>query len=886
MTGPHPPRLPAWLVERTLPEEEAQRLLGDLDEEYFDFQRSRRARWRADLWYWRQALASAWILRRRGRRTVTDVRTVMWEGDARMDSIIQDIRYAVRKLWTAPSFAVAAVLTLALGIGATTAIFSVVNSVLLRSLPYPEPDRIVRAWSHEDERNILDFFFRVVECRELRTRTGVFETVGGEFPWSSTVLLSDQEPRQVIGRMVTPDYFRVFGTGPALGRMFTSDEIADGDALVVVVSNDFWSRHLGANPTAIGSAIDFAGLSFTLIGVLPADYRHISGDEVEVFIPYTTGTSGWIARWLDLYGRLQPGITTGRAAEEITAVMGAIGSRDGRSAGWRATVEELHQMVVGDVRSVVWATFATVALVLLIACVNVANLTLARSGVRASEIAVRRALGPGPTRLVPQLLVENLVLAFAGGLIGVGTAALALRAILAISPTAIPRLAETTIDPAVLSFSLIVTLATGMAFGLAPALRVTRGNMAGVLQDHSNRTGSGKGFSRLLRALVVSEVALALTLLVGVGLMVRTFQELQRQDLGFQRAGALTFRVTIPRARWADATATDAFYSRLRDGLSGIPGVTAVGAGSDLPVSGQGAVSTVTSEDRFTSGAEGVTTLQRRATAGFFEALGTPLIAGRRFHSRDRGDGETVTIISESLAARLFPTEDPVGGRVAFGSQPDDDSWMTVVGIVADVRYQHADVVDDPQIYQAHAQSAVRDMAVVIRTAGNPQDLLEPTKEILRNLDPDVAMYDVTTLEGLVDEALAGRRFTMSLFSLFAGVALLLTIAGIYGVLAFVVGRRRREIGVRLALGARSEDVTRLVVREGMTLVAAGLGLGLVGALAASRFLSTLLYGVTPTDPWTYAGVLATLATVGLAACYVPARRGSRLDPMTVLRRE
>jgi len=802
-----------------------------------------------------------------------------------MDSIYQDVRYAMRKLWTAPTFTAAAVLTLALGIGATTAIFSVVDTVLLESLPYSQPERILRAWAHSDDGDIRDFSFRVSEYRELATHTDVFEAVGAEFPWSSTVLLPDQEPLQVQGRMLTPDFFRVFGTGPRLGRMFTTDEIAGGDALVTLVTHDFWTRYLGADPAAVGRTLDFAGTSFTLIGVLPEDYQHISGDDAEVFIPYTIGTSRWIAHWLYLYGQVQPEVTAARAEEEINVVIDAIGETDRRSEGWHATVEPLHTMVVGDVRTAVWATFATVALVLLIACVNVANLTLARAGARVSEITIRRALGAGRRRIVRQLLVENLVLATAGGMVGVVAAIVGLQALVSLAPPSIPRLSEATIDPTVLVFSLVVTLTTGIVFGLFPAVRATRGGMGETLRHQSRTTTGGRRYGGLLGGLVVSEVALALTLLVAAGLMVRTFRELQNEELGFQRGGALTFRVNVPGTRWPDDTATDAFYTQLRAGLSALPGVTAVGAGTDLPVSGQGAVSTVNSEERVRAGqVEGVTALQRRTTAGFFEALGTPLLAGRSFGSEDRADSETTAIISESLARRLFADQQAVGRRVGFGNQPDEDDWKTVVGVVADVRYIDADKVDDPQIYQAHPQSAVRDMAVVVRTTGDPQALLEPAKEVLYGLDAQVAMHGVTTLDGLVDRALAGRRFTMSLFSLFAGVALLLTVAGIYGVLSFVVGRRRRELGVRMALGARSADVTRLVVREGMRLVVAGLVLGVIGALAASQLLGSLLYGVSATDPSTYVGVVAILAAVGLAACYLPARQGSRVDPMKVLR--
>ena len=777
-------------------------------------------------------------------------------------------------------------LTLGLGIGATAAIFSVVDAVLLTDLPYAEPHRIIRAWAHADDGDIVDFSFRVVEYRELALRTGTFDAVGGEFPISFTALIPEQEPRQIDGRMVTSDFFRVFGTGPDLGRMFDAEEIAAGDVLVAVVSHGFWTRQLGADPAAIDRPIDLGGRLFRVIGVLPEGYRHISGDDVEIFVPFTIGTSGWIARWLDLYLLLGDDVAPFRAREEIDAVMAGIGADDRRSADWHATVEPLHEMVVGDIEAVVIATFVITGLVLLIACVNVANLTLARSTVQVAEITVRKALGAGRAGIVRQSLVESLMVAVAGGVLGIAVGLAGMRTLIALAPASIPRLTDATFDWTVLVFCTAVTAATGLAFGLLPAIGASRLDLAGGLRQ-AWATGGAARLGGTLGALVVSEVAIALMLLVGAGLMVRTFQELLNEDAGFERGGALSFRVIAPSSRWPGAEGTLSFYDQLRDGLAGLPGVTAVGAGTNLPLSGEGAVSTVTSEERFAAGIEeGVTTLQRRATAGYFEALGTPLLAGRGFDATERTDSETVAVISASLAHRLFPGEEAVGRRIAFGVRPDDTDWMRVVGVVADVRFRGPARIDDPQIYQAHPQSATREMAVIVRTTGDPRALLEASREVLRDLDAQVAMYAVATLDDVVDSALAGRRFTMAMFSLFAAVALTLTVAGIYGVLAFSVGRRRREIGVRMALGAHGGDIARLVVWEGMVLVAAGLVLGLAGAAAAARFLEGLVYGVTTLDPSTYVAVTVVLAAVGAVACYLPARQGARVDPMAVLRQD
>jgi putative ABC transport system permease protein len=802
-----------------------------------------------------------------------------------IESFARDLRYAVRGLVRTPTYTMAAIFTLALGIGATTAIFSVVNAVLLRSLPYDAPDRIVRAWDHTRDGEITDFSFRVVEYRALRARSGAFRAVGAEFPFTATVHPEDGEPRQIQGRMVTSDFFRVFGVEPAPGRMFTADEIAGGDRRVAVVSYEFWSRHLGADPAAVGRTVDLDGNAFTVLGVLPEGYRHVRGSDAHVFVPYTIGTRTWTGHWLDLYGRLEPGVSHDRAAEEINAVLQAVGSSDRRSARWYATVEGLHEMVVGDVRTTLWALFAVVALVLLLACVNVANLTLARSTSRLHEVALRKSLGAGPGRLLRLLLVENLVVAGVGGVLGLALAAVALDALVRLAPPSIPRIGDTGLDATVLGFAFLATVATIVVFGLGPAVRTVRGTSATEDLARSRRDTGRGGLHRLLSGLVVIEVALTLTLLVAAGLTVRTVQHLQGEDLGFDRSGALTFRVSVASARYPSGEDTHAFYTRLRKALEELPGTVAVGAGTDLPVSGEGAVATVTSEERLRSGVEeGVTVLQRRATEGFFRALGTRVIAGRGFDRTDRRDGPPVAVVSESLAQELFGEEEAVGRRIGWGSAPQEDDWMTVVGVVEDVRYERVEGSPDPQVYQAHAQSASRDLALVLRTQGDPIAMLEPAETVLHSLDPQIPVYSAGTLGGLVDTALAGRRFTALLFGLFAVVALALTVAGLYGVLAFAVGQRRREIGVRMAVGASGREVARLVLRRGFGLIMLGLGIGLLGALLAGRLLRGMLVGVSSFDPMTSGVVGAILLAVGVVACLAPALGAARVDPAEALR--
>lgn len=877
MTNNPPPRIAAWLVRRALTPSHAHRILGDLDEEYADTQRRARGSTGARLWYWRQAFLSIRALRNQPFPFLP-------RDHSPMQNSLLDVRFALRQLAARPAYTLATIVTFALGIGATTAIFAMVHGVLLRPLPYDGAENVVRFWAHTNDGETRDFSFRVVEYRELRNHDDLFEYVGAEFPESVTLLPDEGEPRQVQARRVSSDFFRVFGVEPALGRMFTVEETDAAELLVAVVSHSLWIRSLGGDPDAIGRTIDLGGNPFEVIGVLPASYQHISGNDAEVFFPYSLGTARWTGHWLDLYGRLQPGAAPVQAVERVDTVMEAIAAESSRDNNWHATVESLHEMTVGDVKPALWATFATVVLVLLIGCVNVAMLTLARMRTRIPELALRAALGAQRGRILRQLLVENLVLSILGGLAGLGVAVVTLRLLLRLAPTAIPRLDAIALDPTVLTSAAGVTLLIGMLLGLAAGHRIL-GN-----DPHAGLAGTGRGSTQrrgTFGILVILEVAMAITLLVGAGLMVRTLDQLQRENLGFRREGAFSFRIVVPPSRYPAGTDTTAFYSELRDRLMSLSEVTHVGAGTNLPVSGEGAVATLRSEERIRAGnTEGVTSLQRRATVGFFETLGVPLLAGRTFDERDTADSLRVLVVSDSLAHELFGEDDPLGRRVSFRREPDDDDWMTVIGVVGDVRYQSVDRVEEPQLYQAHTQSAARDMAVVVRTSREPRSLFDAAHTVVAELDPQVPVYETRTLQAITAAAMADRRFVTVLVSLFASVALVLSMAGIYGVLATVVNRERQEIGVRMALGASPAVVTSQVVRRGMGWVLAGVFLGLLGAAGVTRLLSALLYGVAPTDPLTFVLGAATLAAVGLAASYLPARRAALVDPATVLREE
>ncbi|MEQ9401011.1 MAG: ABC transporter permease [Longimicrobiales bacterium] len=858
----------------------ALRVLDDLEDERDSLQGPARGRRAAGLWFLGQVLRAVPPLlarrrersRRRGGRGLSG-----WSGDA---------RYAFRQIGRNRLYAGTAVLTLALGIGANTALFSVLDAVVLRPLPVAAPDRTYRASTTNAAGDIRGFTLRVAEFRLLAERTGVFESVGGEFPITTTALTPAGEPVHLTGRMITGGYFETFGVVPALGRTFSEAEIAAGDAWVVVVSHAFWTSHLGADAEAVGRTLLLDGQSAEVVGVLPASYAHLSDPGVSVYLPYTLGTSGWIGRWLEVFGRVAPGMGAERAEEEMNAVIAAVAETgDRRSQGWTASVEPLEDHVLGDVRPLVQVLFASVVVLLLIACVNVANLALARAVTRRSELGLRAALGAGRARLLRQLLAEHFLLAALGGAGGLAVGALGLALLVRIAPPGIPRLDEVGLDPAVLLFTAAVALGTGLLFGVVPALRASA-DAEGAARGARGRGGSSST-QPLLRILVVAEVALTLTLTAGAGLLVRTLDNLQARDLGFTADEALTYRIAIPSVRYAEAEDVEAFLGGYLEALRGLPGVVSVGAAADLPLQGEGAVASLRSEAWVREAREeGAAALQRRATPGLFDALGIPVLAGRSFDGRDEADGAPVLVLSESLARTLFPAGGAVGSRVSFRRNPSDDEWSTVIGVVADVQYRAADAPMQPQLYEAHTQSPVRDVAVVVRTAGDAGTIREPALRLLRERDPSVPAYAVATLGSLRAASLARQSFARTLVLLFAALAAVLTVAGIYGVLAFSVSRRTREIGVRMALGARRTDVVGRVVGQGVLLTLAALPLGVLGSWALGRGMSGLLFGVAPVDAGVLATTTAAVVIVAVLAAWSPARRAASIQPASALREE
>jgi predicted permease len=778
-----------------------------------------------------------------------------------------------------------AIATLALGIGANTAIFSVVDSVLLRPLPYEGYDRIVRGWANETTEGVENFSFRVVEYQQLRDTGTSFSIVGADFPIDMTITGEGAEPERVAAAMATPRYFEVFGVTPALGRVFSQTELEGGEVLMAVVTHGFWTRRLGADPGAVGEPLMLNGNPFVLIGVLPQNFVLVEGD-AEIFIPYTAGTRGWIGRWLNLYGKLNPGVTITQAEAELNALMAGVGERDDRSQGWTATFEPLREMVVGGVRPALVAMLGTVVLVLLISCANVANLALARTAAREREIVVRLALGAGRARIVRQVLVESFITALAAGVAGALLAVWGVRALVLLAPANIPRLDGVGVNPGVLAFTVVVSIAAGLLFGSAPALHASRSSVGASLRRQGRNASAGSRGHRMLNGLVVAEIALALVLLVGAGLMLRSFSRLLEVDVGFNQSNVLAMEVSPPASKYPERPDIMDYYDRMGERLASLPGVLSVGRGSDLPLSGQAALAGGISQERWRAGVRDfVPALQRVVGTEFFQALQVPLLSGRWYTEADGGDGSQHLVINQAFADALWPGEDAVGKRLTSPRGPEVDDWE-IIGVVGNVQYEGMADAPNPTLYQFHPHQGWRTMFLFMRTAGDPQGVISAARNAIRSLDADVPVYQVCMLPDVVDQSVAGPRFHVWLFGVFGAVALVLAAAGVYGVLSFSVAQRNREIGIRMAIGARQQSVVRMVMERGLTLVLVGSALGLLGAALATRVLQSLLYAVSPTDAATLASVVFVLGATALAACYVPARRASRIDPMAVLRDE
>ena len=814
-----------------------------------------------------------------------------------LETFLQDLRFGARALKRNPAFAAIAVLTLALGIGANAAIFSVVNAVLLRPLPWHEPDRAVMIWSKWTAFDKT--WVSTGEVVDYRRRSRTLSEVA---TWSDgqVNLTGDGDPERLAAGSVSANTFTTLGASALIGRTFTTAEDVPNGPALVVLGHALWSRRYAADRSIVGRSVQINGRPYEVVGVMPADFvlptDYQNPEPTQLWLPLQMdpastdhGNHGQYAA-----GRLKPGATVQQAADDLHGIARAM-TAEGLypvQMEFDTVVLSLTDEVVGTVRRAIWLLFGAVAFLLLIACANVANLLLARAEGRQREIAVRSALGASGARVVRQLLTESLVLTTAASVVGLAIAYAGVRFVAWWNPASVPRVANVTVDVKVLLFTAAVAVVTSVIFSLAPAIRALRVDLTDSLKDGAQGASSGGARQRFRNALVVVEMALAVVLLVGAGLMLRSLWSLQRVQLGFDPSGVLTMRLSLPQAGYANAEQVVAFYSRLMDRVRELPGVRLAGAVRSLPL-GSEIGDWGLRIDGYTpppgTGAKGDWQI---VTAGYLEAIGERLVRGRSITAADRDDTMLVALINEEMARRYWPGRDPVGGRIRLGGSQSDRPWITVVGVVGDVRHNGITDVVKEKFYIPHTQwhrstgNPSRGMSLVIKTDRNPSDLVRPVRQIIRELDPSLPVANVRTMDDVVAATLSAPRFTGMLLGVFAALALVLSAIGIYGVLSYVVSRRTREIGIRVAIGAGRAEVLRLVLANGLSLTLAGVALGLAIAAAASRIMTTLLHDVRPGDPATFATVAIVLTTVAITASLVPAWRATRVDPVAALKAE
>jgi putative ABC transport system permease protein len=805
-----------------------------------------------------------------------------------VSTLFQDVRYAARMLRRQPGFTIVAVLTLALGIGANTAVFTVVNGVLLRPLPYHDPDRLVVLLYGRPGR--LTPWFSPLNYRDMISGTPTLQDAAAFTP-STANLTGSGEPERVDGASVSWNYFNVLGVTMRSGRGFVE---ADGsnEASAVVIGNGLWRRRFGGRPDAIGSTIRLDGRARTIVGIAPADLQLPQGAEFWkplVFSARDLAPRSRGAQWISVVARLKPDSDVQRSNAALQAVAARLAAEYERiNGGTTAAAVPLHQRMVRNVRQTLFVLLGAVSLVLLIACVNVANLLLARAQSRTREVAVRAALGAGRTRLVRQFLAESILLGLLGGTAGLIAAAWCTRALVALGPASIPRLSEVAIDLRVLAFTIVSAIGTSVLFGLVPALSASA---AGVAQSigSAGRGAVGPGGPYTRRALVVCEMALAVVLLVGAGLLIRSYERLQQVQPGFDPEGVVTFNLSLPEVKYPTATEIGAFTATLVSRLQAEPGVEAAAAIFGLPFAGDFSASTSFRKPSQPDLADGPSAGMRVVTPDYFKTMRIPLVAGRLFDDHDTEAAPEVVLINQRTARRFFPGEDPIGQQIRVGvrlARNARSNNKTIVGVVGDVKYGSLDAETPPELYLPYAQHAVDEFTIAVRASAEPLTLAPALRRNVAAIDRELPIADIAPMTAVIGASVAERRFTMLLLTAFAVVAVALAAIGIYGVLAYLVGQRTQEIGVRLAIGATPGNVVSLFVREGAALTLAGVICGLAGALAVTRALSSLLFGVTTTDPATFAAVAGALALVALVASYVPARRAARVDPMTALRND
>jgi putative ABC transport system permease protein len=834
---------------------------------------------------WREAEARREAARRMGNRIVFEERGYDVRAGSFLEALVQDVRYGARALRANRAFTLVAVTTLALGIGANTAIFSVASGVLLRPLPYRDAQQLSMVWMTNARIDLKEDWHSYPNYDTYRRQSTTFEDMA-IFNRTSRTITGGGEPERVTGAHGSANLFSVLGVTPHRGRVFTAEEDRPGANDVIVLSHGFWTRRFAARDDVINSTVMMSGRSLKVVGVMPPGFS-FPQRETDFWVP--TGVSDQQrsnpnSLWLQVVGRRKPGVSVAQAQADLERVNKTILDANPNQKGYGISVTDYRDQLVGRVRPAVLVLFGAVGFVLLIACANVASLLMARASARHRELALRSAIGAGRGRLIRQLLTESVLLASLGAAAGLALAWFGLRALIQAAPPDLPRLNDITIDGTVLLFTLVIAVATGVIFGLVPAMQAARRNVGHSLKEGDRGATSGRG---VRRALVTIEVALAVVLLVGSGLMIRSFVKLQQLNLGFQPKGVLSARVALWGQRYGQPAPVVDFYTQLMDRLNAAPNVQGAAAIGTVFLSATPNSTNFSIEGRppFTA-EESYEVPVDSVTPGYFRVMGVPIIAGRDFDARDTQQSTRTVIINDAMAKRYWPDQSPLGGRITYGGPGPNAQWMEIVGVVADTRRTGYESAVRPETYIPHAQNPSTGMMLVLRSAGDPMALVPTVRQVVKELEPNVAVQSARPITDLLAEMTSQRRLNTILLTVFGVVAGLLASVGIYGVLAYSVQSRTRELGVRLALGASGSNVVGLVLREGLTLAGTGLVLGLAGAFALTRTMESMLYHVRTFDPATFAAIAGVAVLVSLAACLVPAWRALRVDPITALRTE
>ena len=832
----------------------------------------------------------------RVERQVTGNNIVLGAGRKNMIAdLSQDLQFGLRMLRRNPGFALIAIVTLALGIGANTAIFSVVNGVLLRPLPYDDPGRLMQFWETNPLKGWTQATVAPANFFDWQKQNQSFEGIGGYFGsdtkeagLSNMFLTGEGEPERVRGLFVTGELFDVLGVNAALGRTFTPEETLAGNHRVVVLSHGLWQRRFGGDPSIVGQQISLNGNNRTVIGIMPASF-YFPSKEVELWVPM-----GWdLAQtsqqrrphYLRAIGRLKPGVSLDQARSDMTALAAGLEEQyPDTNTKMGVGLGPLQEWIVGDSRPALLVFLGAVGLVLLIACANVSSLLLVRAESRRKEIAIRLALGAGRGRIIRQLLSETAVLALFGGVLGVVLAVWARKPLVALGPRQIPRLNEINLDGAALGFTLGITLIAALLAGLLPAWQVSRHELTEALKD-GQKGGGGSQRSRLRGLLVVSEIALSFMLVIGAGLLIKSFVRLMQVDSGIDPENVLTMRLDLPGSKYPEDRQQIAFFEEVERRVAGLPGVESVGATSCLALAGYRWTGDASIEG--SDADDYLRELRHKGiTSGYFRTMKIPLLSGREYDDRDTAESAPVAVINEAFARWAFPNQDAVGKRVKFTKPTIDSPWYSIIGVVRGEKQDGLDKEIKPEVFELHRQNAQTQLSMVVRTNGEPTNLASAVREEIRAVDPNIPPYDIKPMTEVISVSFAKQRFTVTLLGVFAGLALGLAAVGIYGVISYSVTQRTYEIGLRRAMGAQSKDVVKLVGGQLLRLVLAGIGLGIAASVALTRLITSLLFAVSATDPITFSAVAALLIAVALLAGCIPTRRALKVDPMVALRYE